>query len=159
MESERGGRAMSWGFVKKVFFESRLVWGLRLLLSVVFLVACVPKIINPYEFALALFRYRIFPYYMINFLAIFVPWLEFVVAIALLLWSKGRQAALIIIVVMLFLFTVVISSSLLRGLDIACGCFSVRIDAAHIGWISIVRNISLLFITVSLLYTDKKLIT
>jgi uncharacterized membrane protein YphA (DoxX/SURF4 family) len=146
---------MNRDFTKKLFSKVRLIWTLRIFLSVLFLTACIPKIINSHEFALAIFKYRIFPYYLINFTAISLPWLEFTVAIALLFWRKGRKAALIIIIVMLFLFTIAIASSLLRGIDIACGCFSVKIDAAHIGWISIARNVLLIFTASWLLYSEK----
>ena len=145
---------MSRTFAKKISTHPRLIWVLRIFLAVVFLVACIPKIINPHDFALAIFKYRIFPYYLVNITAIFVPWLEFTVAIALLVWGKGRKAALIIITVMVLLFTVAISSSLLRGINIACGCFSVKIDAAHIGWVSIARNLLLIVTAVWLLYNE-----
>ena len=153
MVSEREGTAMSRSF-KSIVSHPRVIWALRIFLSAVFLVACIPKIINPHGFAIAIFKYRIFPYYLINFVAIFVPWLEFAVAIALLLWGKGRKAALIIIIVMVFLFTIALSSSLLRGIDIACGCFSVKMDTTHIGWISIARNILLMFTAMWLLYNE-----
>ncbi len=58
------GTDMSSIFIKEIFSRYRLIWTLRIFLSAVFLVACIPKIINPHDFAFAVYKYQIFPYYL-----------------------------------------------------------------------------------------------
>jgi len=131
-----------------------IIWILRLVLALVFLAACLPKMWHPHEFALAIFRYQILPYELINLSAILLPWIECVMALALLFWPKGRAAALLILLGMLLVFTVAISANLYRGIDIACGCFSVNPEAGHIGWLSIGRNVMLMLSCVWLLWIE-----
>jgi len=130
---------------------------LRLLVAAVFLVAAVPKIINPQEFALAVFRYQMAPYGMVNLIAILLPWVELVAALALVAprippaWRAGGSG---ILLVLLLAFTVAIALNIYRGVDIACGCFSVNPDIGKIGWLSMGRNAILILVTVWLLIFD-----
>ena len=55
----------------------------RLILAVIFLLASAPKIIAPREFAIAVFHYQLLPDAAINLMAIFLPWIELVAAIAI----------------------------------------------------------------------------
>ena len=59
--------------------------------AAVLLAAAVPKLIRPDAFALAVFRYQLFPHGTVNALAVFVPWLEGCVALSLLLCPRLRR--------------------------------------------------------------------
>lgn len=135
--------------------HSLIILILRIFLSVLFVAASLPKLWHPHDFALAIFRYQIIPYNMVNLIAVFLPWLELTTSVALLIWTKSRKAALIILLLMLVSFTAAISSALIRGIDIACGCFSVNPAAAHIGLLSIGQNIFLIIIAVVLLKNEE----
>lgn len=113
-------------------------------LGLVFAAAAVPKITHPAEFALAVYRYQLVPHDAINVLAVFLPWLEVVCAAALLFRPRLRTGALVLILLMLAVFTTAISINLYRGIDIACGCFSVNAAKGHLGWLSLVRNAALI---------------
>ncbi len=115
-------------------------WGL----AIVFLAAAIPKIRDPHDFALAVFRYQMLPYELVNLVALFLPWLEALTAIALLAAPRWRDAASAILLGMLAVFTVAIVAALVRGIDIACGCFSVNPDAEKAGWLNVARNIALM---------------
>lgn len=124
--------------------SKRIIVGLcQWVLALVFLMACLPKIANPHEFAVSVFRYQVLPYSLVNIVAIFLPWVEGVAALYLLFSVRGRAAAALIIFGMLFVFTVAIAVDVYRGIDIACGCFSVS-GGARVGWLSIVRNVVLM---------------
>ncbi len=112
--------------------------------GLVFLAACLPKIIQPAEFAVAIYRYQLLPHSLINVLAVFLPWLELVCAASLCFIPRLRRSALILVMLMLVVFTVAISINLYRGIDIACGCFSVNAAKGHLGWWSLLRNTTLL---------------
>ena len=115
----------------------------RLILAVIFLLASVPKIREPHEFAIAVFRYQLLPDVWINLMAIFLPWIELVAAIAILI-PRTSAAAAAIFFGLLAVFTAAISIDLVRGIDISCGCFTLDADAGPIGWREVVRDVGFL---------------
>lgn len=111
-----------------------------------FIYAGLPKLIEPQAFALVVFRFHLLPDAVINLVALLLPWLELVGATALLL-PVWRTAGTLILVTMLALATAAIAISLVRGLDIDCGCFTLKPGASHIGLWNIARNLMLLALT------------
>ena len=101
------------------------------------------KILHPADFALAVYRYHLLPDALVNPVALFIPWLEFVTALALLFVPRLRVAALGVAMGLLLLFTVGIAINLLRGNLVSCGCFSNSPPAAPMSWLSVARNIGL----------------
>lgn len=125
----------------------------RVLLGVVFLIACVHKILFPAAFALAIYRYQILPDAMVNLSAITLPWIELVVAVAIMFSPRFKDAAAVLIMGLLGVFTVAIVFNLLRGLDVACGCFSTTEDVA--GWDNVVRNLGYMFLAAVVLFEEQ----
>ena len=115
----------------------------RMLLAAIFLLASVPKIIAPHEFAIAVFRYQLLPDSAINLMAIFLPWIELVAAGAILI-PRASAAAAAIFLSLLTVFTAAIAIDLVRGIDISCGCFTLAADAGPIGWWEVVRDVGFL---------------
>ena len=113
----------------------------------VFLRAAWPKLLDPGAFALMVFRYQTLPDGAINLVALILPWIELICAVALLAIPRWRSAAGALIVGMLVVFTVLLISTIIRGIDISCGCFSVDAEAATIGWSSVIRNVVLVALT------------
>ena len=111
--------------------------------AAVLLVAAVPKLIQPDAFALAVFRYQLFPHGLVNALAVFVPWLEGCVGLALLGCPRLRRGAAVLAAGLLGAFALALAVNLLRGLHTACGCFSVAPDAAPAGWGHVAGNLAL----------------
>ncbi|MBU0678699.1 MAG: DoxX family protein [Verrucomicrobia bacterium] len=124
----------------------------RIAIGIVFLLACISKILSPHEFATLVFYYQILPHSAINAVALFVPMLELFCAFALFFAKSFREAAAWIVLIMLIVFTAAIGSTMLRGIDITCGCFSVNPDAETIGTHNIVRNIGLIILTLVVLF-------
>jgi len=56
---------------------------------------------------------------------------------------------------MLAIFAVAIGISLIRGLDIACGCFSTSAGAEPITWLYVVRDLLLLGMGIHILFFDQ----
>lgn len=108
---------------------------LRLWLGATFVVLSVGKIRYPLVFASALEAYRLLPATLIVPTAIVVPWLELLAGGCLVLGLFQRGASLILGVLSVT-FTVMIGLTLLRGLDINCGCFTgenlARVSGAHL---------------------------
>jgi len=128
------------------------IWLARLAVAGLFLGACITKIRNPELFALAVHRYRILPGGWVNLVAVVMPWIELTAGISLLAApARWRAAGALIITGMLTVFTLAISLNLLRGIEASCGCFSTRADAAvSDGW-NLVRNVSLIWLSVTIL--------
>ena len=93
----------------------------RLLVGFIFIYAALEKISNPADFAGAIDNYRLLPVSLINLPAIVLPWLELFAGIFLILGFYLRGSSLILFG-LLCLFTAAISISLIRGIDISCGC-------------------------------------
>jgi putative oxidoreductase len=141
-------RIISW------FASSYLSLLFRLFLGVLFLYAGFIKIADPLGFAQALYNYHILPGWMINPLAIFLPWVE-VMAGASLLAGIMIPGGALVVSGMLAIFAVAIGISLIRGLDIACGCFSTSSSAEPITWLYLVRDLILLGMGVHILLFDQ----
>jgi putative oxidoreductase len=110
---------------EKIFSNKYLVFAVRLILGVVFIYASLEKIQNPAGFAQAIYNYRMVPVPLINMMAVLLPWLELLCGVLIIVGVFVRGSALLI-GAMLAVFIVALSSALLRGLDISCGCFTLE---------------------------------
>jgi uncharacterized membrane protein YphA (DoxX/SURF4 family) len=114
---------------------------LRLTVGGTYLYASLDKITDPPGFAKAIFNYRLVPLPLLHSFALFLPWLELVVGIALILGVVRRGAALLALA-MTLMFTLAVTSALARNLDISCGCFHT--DGGHaVGMTILIRDILL----------------
>ncbi len=95
---------------------------IKFILAVTFILASLSKIAAPESFLRDIENYQIVPLFFINFTAIFLPWLEFLIALFLIIGYKKR-AALIIIIALLLVFIVALGYNIFRGADFDCGCF------------------------------------
>lgn len=111
--------------VEKVVSNKYVVFAARVILGVVFIYASLDKIQHPGEFAQAIYNYRMVPNVVINVMAIVLPWLELICGILIIVGVFVRGSALLI-GAMLAVFIIALSSALMRGLDISCGCFTLE---------------------------------
>lgn len=123
--------------VRALRFACAAVPGLALLC------AALPKIAQPEAFALALFRYDLVPDAAINAVAVGLPWLELVAGLALLVVPRLRVGAAWIGAALLAAFGAAIAFNLARGLETACGCFSLDPAAPPAGWGHVALNTAL----------------
>ncbi len=96
----------------------------QIALGVIFLAACYHKIVDPPTFAKQVYEYRITPGGLINLIAIYLPWIELVAGVCLVVgvWTRGATG---LVGVMLLVFTAALSFNLWRGHPVDCACFSV----------------------------------
>lgn len=73
-------------------------------------------------FAQAIENYKIFGTFLSRWGSVFIPTLEFILAI-LLITGKWIREAFIAATALFIIFDVMIFQAYLRGLDISCGCF------------------------------------
>ncbi|WP_291329953.1 MauE/DoxX family redox-associated membrane protein [Desulfovibrio sp. UCD-KL4C] len=95
----------------------------RIILGLIFIAACVDKILDPVAFGNIIKNYQILPDVLIMPVAHFLPWLEFVCG-ALLVCGVLTEVATAITAALLVIFIAFLSANLYRGIDVACGCFS-----------------------------------
>lgn len=99
-----------------------LVFSFRLILGGVFIWAGLLKIFDPLGFAEDIANFRVFPQWISFFLALILPWIEVISGVFLIL-GLFRHASTLILSLLLAAFLVLIVVSIMRGIDIDCGCF------------------------------------
>ncbi len=107
------------------------------------------KMANPADFAKIIHNYQVLPVQLINLLAIFLPWIELLTGLFLVI-GKWEKASALIISTLLVIFILGLSQALIRGLDISCGCFSVKPSSTSEVWLRIIEDIVMLFFSINL---------
>ena len=95
---------------------------IRLVLGGVFLYAGFVKIADPPAFAGDIAVYRVLPYFGNYLTAAILPWLEALCGLLLIVGFRTMGAAAVILV-LTSIFMAALVSTIVRGLDIDCGCF------------------------------------
>jgi uncharacterized membrane protein YphA (DoxX/SURF4 family) len=114
--------------MKRLFQSTWLAARLEVILGCVFILASIHKIMDPPDFAQMLYNYKMTPGFLINLIAIYLPWMEMVAGVALVLGLAGRRGAAAIVGVLLLVFSAAIVFNLARGNPIDCGCFEGSTD-------------------------------
>ena len=96
----------------------------QIALGLFFVVAALPKLVDPPSFAHMIYNYRLVPGSFVNLMALVMPWLELLAGLALILgiWTRATAA---LVGALLLVFLAAISLNLARGNAIDCGCFDV----------------------------------
>jgi len=132
--------------MKKIKFNPNLIFIFRLIIGMVFIYASIHKIANPEEFAKSIDNYRLLPVFLINIIAIILPWLELIIGLFIIFGIFIKASSFLISLNML-IFTILVLITIIRGIDISCGCFSSDINSTPIGWKKFFENIILLLIS------------
>jgi uncharacterized membrane protein YphA (DoxX/SURF4 family) len=108
----------------------------RLFLGGIFTYASFDKILHPFEFAEVVYNYQLLPDVLVNLVALFLPWIELLVGLSLILgvWLPG---AVLICNLLLMVFFSTLVFNIARGLDIDCGCFTLSVGTSsggHMLW-------------------------
>ena len=125
---------------------------LRLYLAGVFIYASLHKINFPAEFADNIAGYLIVPHWLINPLAVFMPWLELVSGLFLLAGVRVRAAS-VLIGAMLAMFTVAVTVAMIQDTPIGCGCFQSVGEA--ISWWTVLRDLVWLAMAAHVYFYDR----
>jgi len=138
--------------MNKLFNTKYLLVSIRIFLGLVFVFAAVTKVTEAETFAHAIANYKLLPNFLINFLAIILPWVELCGGILLVFGISVKENSTILSG-LLFIFIIAILISLLRGLNIDCGCFGTA-DGTKVGIQKILENIGLLILGLILIKFD-----
>jgi len=121
---------------RTVFLLAR---GFRVMLGIVFIWASWDKLLAPADFARIMDNYQILPAPLIYPAALVLPWVEIVCGVFLVLglYVKGT---VFIVNFLLITFVAAYLSTLVRGIDTACGCFTVSLQAAKRSYLLFFRD-------------------
>ncbi len=123
---------------------------LRILLAMVFIITGISKIVIPIDFAKNISNYDMLPNFLVNIVAIVLPWIELISGLMLLLGIRIK-ANTILMIIMLLIFNIAICTAMVRGLDIDCGCYA-DITQQSVGFKKLLENFGLILIALLLYY-------
>ncbi|MCX7896096.1 MAG: hypothetical protein N2447_09135 [Thermoanaerobaculum sp.] len=124
----------------KVLYHPWLHRAVAWVLGAIFLYAAVPKLLDPRPLLTIIWGYRILPAGPINLVAIYMPWLELLVALGLLSGFLRKGAAFWAFF-LLTVFEVALLVNAIRGVNVACGCFSQSAEEVHNAWFLVLRDL------------------
>jgi uncharacterized membrane protein YphA (DoxX/SURF4 family) len=120
----------------------------RLVLGGLFVYAGAVKVLDPLDFAQNIRNYQLVGQSLSFVAAIVLPWLEILAGLALILGVWTRGAALAITGLLVF-FIVLTAVTMVRGLDVDCGCFGSL--SRKSGWGVVLEDLGMLVLGLVLL--------
>lgn len=123
----------------------------RLVLGALFVWASATKVPDMAAFAESVANYRIVPPALVPATASAVVGVELLAGLALLA-NRWTRAAALLLAVLLAVFTAGLASALIRGIDLACGCFGGNAPAT---WWTVLRDVILLALAAFVAWTSR----
>jgi len=136
----------------KILYNQYLHLIVRLLIGALFVYSAVPHIFNSMGLASSIYNYRLFPAPIIGLSAAIVPWVSLLAGLALILGVKIRAASFIVSVLLVIFISLAVIS-VIRGIDIDCGCFSGI--ARRTNWLTILEDFGMLIGALFILFFDQ----
>jgi uncharacterized membrane protein YphA (DoxX/SURF4 family) len=99
-------------------------WLCRLILAGVFIYSGYIKLQEPLQFAVAISGYKMVPENLIFPMAKYLPWVEVILGLAILIGWKIRYFSAATAALLLF-FIVILVITISRGIEANCGCFGL----------------------------------
>jgi uncharacterized membrane protein YphA (DoxX/SURF4 family) len=121
----------------------------RLLIGGMYIVASFYKIIEPGSFAKSIWQYHMVPSSLINLMALILPWLEALIGLAII-FGLAYRGAIWWANLLLVVFIVALSATIVRGIDIDCGCFKAGTSATGPAWKALVFDLGVMLFAVQL---------
>jgi putative oxidoreductase len=125
----------------------------RLVLGGLFVYAGLVKVLHPLDFAQDIRNYRLVGQSLSFLAAIVLPWLE-ILAGAFLIAGVWKRGAALVLSALLALFIVLTVVTMIRGLDVDCGCFGAV--SRKSGWSVIVEDLVMLCLGLCVLFDRSK---
>lgn len=119
-------------------------------MGLVFIYAAIGKIISPLDFAQLIDNYRIMPMFFVKPLAVTLPWIEVICGLSLISGYLAKGGMLLIDFLMI-IFILAFTANLFRGIDVACGCFSLTLMTHRSTYFYLTRDVLILAVGLWLL--------
>ncbi len=143
--------------MKKIISNEYFLFASRTFIAVIFIFSGIEKIGDLQNFSYAITNYKLLPVSLVNIFAISLPWLELTAGLLLLFGVCVKENSAIIST-LLVIFIVAVAISMMRGLNIDCGCFGTA-GGQKVGLIKIGENILLLILCFQLMFFGSKKFT
>ena len=132
----------------------------RILLGLIFLFAGIAKISDPVRFIFRFREFDLFSEAVIPFMVLYLPWLEFILGLFLILGLLYRASAFLL-ACLNTMFAIAILTVVVRGMEIDCGCFGMLADILKIpdsaDIKAVIRNVIFIGISVYIFIVKKTL--
>lgn len=127
----------------------------RLLIGGMYVAASFYKIIEPAAFAKSIWQYHMMPGSLINLMALILPWLELLIGLALII-GVAYRGSVVWANVLMVVFMIALGTTIVRGIDISCGCFKAGQAATGSAWNSIWFNVVAIVFCLHLWFSRSK---
>jgi len=124
----------------------------RLILGIIFVQFALSKIMRPAVFALNVVDYAMMPSWGVNLWSLFLPWVELLAGLFLILGIRTRAAATVI-GGMNIIFIVGLVNVIMQGLPITCGC--VGEAGEPVTWWKVLKNTGMLVMSLQIFLYDR----
>jgi len=124
----------------------------RLIVGAVFVYSGIVKALGPLDFAQQVRNYRVIGQDLSFLVAVYLPWLE-ILAGAFLVAGILKKASAALISLMLGGFIVLVAVTIVRGIDVDCGCFGALSRRAD--WRLLLEDAALLAMSLTVLVTGR----
>jgi uncharacterized membrane protein YphA (DoxX/SURF4 family) len=118
----------------------------QIVIGILFAWAALAKLGQLEAFATQVHNFRLVPVALENLVALTLPWIELLAALALILNVRARSGA-VVVTALLAVFTVGVLQAMIRGLDFECGCFGTS-DGTRVGMFKILQNLGMFVVAV-----------
>ncbi len=122
--------------------KNHVVRGCQILIGLIFAWAALAKLGDLPAFAQDIHNFRLVPVATENLVAVTLPWIELVAALAALLNVRARAGS-VILTLLLAVFTAAVALAMMRGLSFECGCFG-KDDTTSVGVVKLLQNVGML---------------
>ena len=122
----------------------------RLILGGVFVWSGILKILDPLQFAQDVSNYQTFPPDLAFVVALVLPWIELLCGVFLIL-GVFRLGSAGLVSLLLVAFLALIASTLIRGIEVECGCFGSF--SRKVDFKLILTDAALLFLSLRLFWS------
>ena len=127
----------------------------RIVVGVTFIYASFYKIIEPGDFARSIWYYHMLPGNLINLMALILPWVELVCGLCIIIGVFYR-GTVILLNLMMIMFIVALSSAIVRGINIDCGCFKAAQASSESALRALWIDLVLIILTVQLFFSRSR---
>lgn len=132
----------------------------RIIIGGIFLVSGLAKISDPIRLLFTLRDFKLFPEIIVPFTAIYLPWLEFILGLLIIVGLLYRTSSLML-AFLNFAFMLAILSVIIRGIEVDCGCFGLLADMLKIPDMAdmkaVIRNMLFIGINIYIFKTKETL--
>lgn len=141
--------------MRRVIDNDYLTLLFRVAVGVIFISFSYYKIMEPISFAKGIWFYHMVPGNLINLMAVYLPWVELLCGIALIVGFQYR-GAVVLVNIMMIMFMVALSLAIYRGISIDCGCFKAAKVTENSAMDALIRDAGIIVMSLLLYFSKSK---